>query len=295
MIQTHSVNQDQPRVARNRNLPTKLPLLLGLIVACCAAAFVSRAYNQPGGLATRSKETTARLSASQGAPTSPRKQLTGRLALQPEADRMRRRLGQRFLTPGREVSAIVGTLSIGADRQSISITRTQDEDGEQVQISIGGRSTALTWDQSTGASLDGKSASGGDRALIERLALDSVDQFIMAQLRGASYYTVARDVQPASAQAPDAYEGPVWDVVRVTEPQNAGVKPLSLSRHYFINSETGQLERVVSDEQGQTVVAELSGWTTQAGERVPTRIVWSRDKQFVMELDLSSFAIGPRQ
>jgi hypothetical protein len=208
---------------------------------------------------------------------------------------MRRRLGQRFLVPGREVSVIVGTLSIGADRQSISITRTQDDDGEQVQISIGGRPTALTWDQSTGASLDGKSASGGDRALIERLALDSVDQFIMAQLRGASYYTVARDVQPASAQAPDAYEGPVWDVVRVTEPQNTRVKPLSLSRHYFINSETGQLERVVSDEQGQTVVAELSGWTAQAGERVPTRIVWSRDKQVVMEFDLSSFASSARQ
>ncbi|MEK6304173.1 MAG: hypothetical protein AABO41_26090 [Acidobacteriota bacterium] len=297
MRQTDSLNQDGPKRKRllgHRRIQIGLALGLGLIVSGSIVALVSRPGNEPL-VATTSKETAASQPGALSAPTPPGKHLTGRLALQPEADRMRRRLGQRFLAAGREVSVITGTLTIGAERQSISITRNQGDDGERVEVSIDGRPAALGWDHTTGASLGGSSASGSDRALIERLALDSVDEFIIGQLRGASYYMVARNVQPASAAGHEAYEGPVWDVVRVTEPQDSGVKPLSLSRHYFINSDTGLLERVVSDEQGQIVVAELSGWTTQAGEKVPTRIVWSQGKQVLMELNLSSFASSARQ
>ena len=44
---------------------------------------------------------------------------------------------------------------------------------------------------------------------------DPPDQFVLAQLRGSSYYTVARNVRPAGAT--DGYAGPLWNVVRIDE------------------------------------------------------------------------------
>jgi hypothetical protein len=137
-------------------------------------------------------------------------------------------------------------------------------------------------------------ANGVERSLIERVTLDSPDQFIQAQLRMASYYTIARNVMPPEANGGDEYNGPVWDVVRITEPKGeGGGRPLGPIRHYFLNSSTGLPEKVVSDEQGQTIVAELSGWINQGGELLPTRIVWSRDKQIIMELTVKGFFAGP--
>ena len=58
----------------------------------------------------------------------------GSLALQPEAEKQRRRLGRRFVAPGRETATLVGVLTIGNDRQIAAITRTQDSQGEGLAI-----------------------------------------------------------------------------------------------------------------------------------------------------------------
>src|SRR5262249_20901862 len=190
--------------------------------------------------------------------------LASRLALQPEADRMRRRLGQRFLTGGREVMVMVGTLIVSGESQPIRITRTQSDDGEHVEITLGGRSNALSWDQRLGARSGGALVSQADRALVERLALDSVDQFILAQLRGASYYTVARCVRPAEAGDKDDYEGPVWDVIRIGEPAGSSVQ--SASRTYLVNSANGLLDKVISKDPSGELTAEISEWANRNGE-----------------------------
>ena len=219
--------------------------------------------------------------------------LQTRLALQPEADRFRRTLGQRFLTPGHELATISGTLNAGAQQYQVRIVRTQSANGEGVEIALNGGPASLTWNATEGAKSGAAPSSGAERQLIERLALDSPDQFIQAQLRMASYYTIARNVMPAEAHGSDDYNGAVWDVVRVTEPKGASSgQPLSPVRHYFLNSSTGLLEKVVSEEQGQAIVAELSGWTNQAGELLPTHIVWSRNNQVVMEFTVSGFLTG---
>lgn len=226
---------------------------------------------------------------------NPRGSLYRKLSLQPEADRFRRKLGHRFLAPGHERATIAGTLTIGTQQYQVRLARTQSDDGEAVEIALNGGAASLTWNASEGAKSGASLASGAERQLIERLALDSPDQFIQAQLRMASYYTIARNVLPAGAGDADDYSGPAWDVVRITEPKDASNgQPLSPVRHYFLNSSTGLLEKVVSNEPGQTIVAELSGWTNQGGELLPTHIVWSRDKQVVMELTVTGFLTGPR-
>jgi hypothetical protein len=222
--------------------------------------------------------------------------LQARLALQPEADRFRRRLGQRFLTPGREMSVLVGQLTVGTERYTARIIRNQADDDERLTVALNGGPPTLTWSGLGGAQANGSSANGDVRALIERLALDSPDQFILAQLRGASYYNIASHVRPAEVGGSGQYRGPVWSIVRVGEPSTVTQgRPQSRWRLFYINEATGLIDKIVSKEQDGNIVAEFSGWVEQAGEQAPTRITWTRNKQVVMELKLNNIGHGPKQ
>jgi len=263
--------------------------LLGAAVVFTLVTFTTRAW--------RAKTTsTPKQDVAAAQPTPARGRLLDRLTLQPEADRQRRRLGQRFLAPGRELSVQVGAVTLGADRQTVRIMRSQDDDGERLTIALGGGSPSLTWSGVDGAKSNGDQATGSLRQLIERLALDSPDQFVLAQLRGASYYTVARMAMPAEVGDPLKYSGPVWDLVRVAEPSHLTQgRPQSLWRLYYINSSTGLMDKVVSQEQGQTITAEISGWVTQNGETIPTHTVWKLNDQVVMDLILTNVTHNPKQ
>jgi hypothetical protein len=211
------------------------------------------------------------------------------LGLQPEADKMRRRLGRRFLRAGQEIGDITGTLTTGNVRQGIRITRTQNDDGEAVSISLNGQSGA--WTASEGATLNGRTAVGEQRTLIERLVLDSPDHFILAQTRGAAYYTIARAVAPKEASDDDSYEGPIWDLIRITEPQSATVnKPEVEWRIFYINNATGMIDKILYQEEGETTTVELAGWANRNGEVTPTTIRWTREGRVLMELSLENIS-----
>jgi len=273
--------------SRRRSAKFILAFLLA-VVAISLVTFTAQAWRGKNSSASRQDAVAAQ--------TNP---MGGRwrngLAFQPEADKLRRRLGRRFLAPGREVSVLAGALTIGSERYIAQITRSQDDDDERVMISLNG-GPALTWSGLNGALSDGAAAEGSLRSLVERLALDSPDQFILAQLRGSAYYTVARMVRPPEAGDSDNYTGPLWNVVRVSEPtaltQN---KPRSPWRLYYINTATGLIDKVISEEQGQTIVADISGWVAQNGEQIPTRISWTVNKQVIMEFSLTNISYGPRQ
>jgi len=264
-----------------------------VLVTVAVRAYNNRASN-PIGIQPRSITSAPR--PLQGGQQQQRGKSYSRLSHQLEAERLRHALGLRFLGPGREKTTITGTLTIGADRSPIRIVRTQTDDGEQVEIAIGGGGWRMTWNATEGARIDGLRPAESYRAIIERLALDSADQFVLAQLRGASYRTVAINVIPSSAAGSDDYSGPTWDVVRIGEPNTSGTdSPLSKSRSFHINTSTGLIDRCFSQEGSETIVAEMTGWVDRFGENVPTRITWSRDGQPVMELNLNGIAHGPKQ
>jgi hypothetical protein len=156
--------------------------LIAIAVLSCAVLVVAvRAYSRgTPNVATPAKHSTPALL--QVTTTPQRGRLQSQLSLQPEADRFRRRLGQRFIAPGRERATLVGTLTIGAQQYQVRIFRTQGDDGEQVEISLNGAPASLTWNKNDGAKSAGSTAAGIERSLIERLALDSPDQFILAQV-----------------------------------------------------------------------------------------------------------------
>ena len=126
--------------------------------------------------------------------------------------------------------------------------------------------------------------------------MDSPDQFVLAQLRGASYYVVARSVRPKEVGADPGYAGPLWDVVRVGEALGTDARSVqSRWRLYYINTRTGLIDKVASSDQDGPIVAEFSGWANNGDEQDPTVIRWMRGGQLVMELSLNNIGHGPRQ
>jgi hypothetical protein len=214
------------------------------------------------------------------------------LSLQPAALGLGRKLGQRFLKAGREVTVLEGTITTDTGGRYIIVRRVQDEGGERVEITVAGSGAPLTWDAG-GTSQTGHQAAAGASALAERLVLDSPDQFVLAQLRGAPYTVVARGVR-ADEGGGESYSGPLHDVVRVGEPSRVeGAVPAW--RLYYLNRGTGLLDRVISEEGGERVEAVLSGWAEHAGEWQPARVTWSRRGQVFMALAVTNVAHGPRQ
>lgn len=229
-------------------------------------------------------------------PQSGRRARRPNLTLRPEAFNLSRRLGLRFHSSGRELSVMVGRLTVGSEQRNVRMLRLRTEEGERVEVQLtGGGQVSLNWSAEEGVTVAGNPVSGEQRALVERLVLDSPEQFVLAQLRGASYYTVARQVRPAEAGGADDYTGPLWDLVRVTEPARGGQhRPQSRWRLYYINTSTGLIDKVVSQEQAETLTAEVTEWVTQGDESVPRRIVWKRNNQTMMELAFSNVIHQPR-
>ncbi|HKR02639.1 MAG TPA: hypothetical protein VJT09_18315 [Pyrinomonadaceae bacterium] len=210
------------------------------------------------------------------------------LSLQPQAFTLSRRLGKRFSHAAREQSVLVGMLTTGPETKAVQVMRRQTDDGEQVEINLAGARGPLTWDAGQGAQGAGEKTAS-DRDIIERLVLDSPDQFVLAQLRGASYRTIARNVGPE--EGVDGYDGPLWDIVRIDDPQRDEQKrALSPWRLYYINTRTGLIDRIVSEIEGEKIEAALSGWTEVNGETFPSEIIWTRQGQTLMQFRLTNFS-----
>jgi hypothetical protein len=261
---------------------------LVVVVLLGALAFVAGRPRRPDSKEKKSTLAPRERAAIQGQSAKAGKPRARNLSLQPEASEMGRRLGKRFSPDKLERSILVGTLTIGSELKIVQTTRTQSDDGEQVEIKIAGLPGALTWDRNQGTLLSGSRATGSDRQLVERLVLDSPDQFVLAQLRGASYYTVARNVRPVDAS--DKYSGPLWNIIRIGDPESDEAKrPESRWRLYYVNAVTGLIDRIESEAQGQRIVAEIS-WTDLDGEKIPTQIIWTSQGQTLMQYRLTNFS-----
>src|SRR5262249_23229776 len=95
------------------------------------------------------------------------------------------------------------------------------------------------------------------------------------------------NVRPGNA--PDDYSGPLFTVVRVDGPQSVEASRSKNSwRLYYINSQTGLIDRIVSQLGNQDVEAEISAWSEVSGEKLPSRITWSISGRTVMSYQLSS-------
>jgi hypothetical protein len=210
------------------------------------------------------------------------------LALQPHAIKLLRRVGgQRFRLKTPPVVIMSGVLTTGRDRQNVQISRYQNRTGEQVELILASGGKLLSWDAASGARTPTGSLDLTERTILERLIFDSADQFILAQLRGASYQVVVRNLRPDDA--PDNYTGPLWDLIRIDDPQKDEQKrSLSKWRIYHLNSITGLIDKVVCELQGERIEANFYDWTDRAGEKSPSRIVWTRQGQLLMTLNVTN-------
>jgi hypothetical protein len=257
---------------------------LSLGVALTVTGLLARAENNPSKLFTR--KTTAQ-QPEQGKNNEVRS--SRNLSMQPQAFQMSRRLGKRFASTGRDKSVLIGTITITSDSRQIQVVRSQTDDGEELEVQVAGAQSPVTWNSTTGALSSKSRATGSERELIERIVHDSPDQFVLAQLRGAAYYTVQRSLRPASADA--KYSGDVWDVVRVTDPEpDQSKQPLSRWRLYYLNTRTGLIDKIESEVAGERVLAEILGWVDVNGEKVPAQIRWTSNGKPLMRYSLTTFS-----
>lgn len=270
-----------------------------LVIVCLLAWAISQA--QPGKSSTKFATALGTKPLAPYAQATPNRAaadfLHARLSVNPQAHRFRRRLGARFLAQGQIATDIVALLAIGAQRQNLRIRRSFDETGENVTIVVTGAQANLQWSDRDGAVSNGTQATGEMRALIERLALDSPDQFVLAQLRRAAYRTIAEAVRPEESISTDKneiYTGPLWTLVQVLE-TGAGRRPLSAVRQYYINQKTGLLDRVLSQENGKTISAELAGWVERNGETFPSVITWQSGSEELMKLTVNNIGFVAQQ
>lgn len=211
------------------------------------------------------------------------------LVLQPEAAAVNRRIGNRFKSATAR-SVLAGQLTVGNDRPPVTIIRTQTDSGENVEVILAGRN--FTWSEAEGIkAIQGAAATEAERLAVERLVFDSPDQFVLAQLRGASYQTIMRNLRPTDAG--DDYTGPLWTMVRVDDPQKIeSAAPKSAWRLYYINSISGLIDRIECDVDGQKIAASILQWTEQSGEKLPSHIRWTTNGETLMEFQLTSFSQG---
>ena len=208
------------------------------------------------------------------------------LSLQPEAAKLSTRLGQRFIASDSDLAVLIGEVVTNETRVPMRVIRRQDKRGESVEIAVNGK--ALAWSPAHNYLTVG-SVSDFERSLIQRIVYDSADAFILAQLRGASYQVVGKNVR-ADRGGADNYHGPLWTVVRVSHSGADSVaKPESPARLFYINSRTGLLDKIVSEVAGEEVVATLDGWVAETGETFPSIVRWSRGGRQLMEFRVITF------
>lgn len=275
---------------KNHKRKAAAAITLLVIAAVAAVAYVSERRRRVVPVAVK-KPTTSRPVVTDQTNRGGARARHRNLSLQPEALAVARRLGTRFGHSNRVQSTVVGTLTTGTETRVVHIVRTQTDEGEEIEINPAGRGGPLRWNAQAGALVSTSRAQGTDRELIERLVFDSPDQFVLAQLRGASYSTIARRVRPTDAG--ENYNGPLWNIVRVHDPErDEQKKPQSTWRLYYIDTRTGLIDRIVSQLLGETIEAEISDWTTVNGENVPGRITWRNQTQILMQYRLTSFSRG---
>lgn len=266
----------QNRFARFKRIHLfAVPILLIALVT--TALLVTRAHHEPALTKPDANTQSGKVTAARN------------ISLQPEPFKMSRRLGRRFSALSRAAFLLAGILTTQEGQQPVSIIRRQTDTGETVEIISAAR--RLRWSSRDGiTALSGPPPTQVERLLVERFALDSPDQFILAQLRGASYQIVARNARPIEIGGSENYTGPVWDMVRVTDPERDAQKRLvSRSRVYYINGNTGLIDKIVCEISDDRIEAFLSEWNVVSGEQVPTRIVWKHEAQTLMQFTLSTF------
>ena len=210
-----------------------------------------------------------------------------RISLQPQAIKLAKRLGQRFVGAQSGRSLLRGTVASGTESRDVLISRWASEAGEEVEVTLDGPRGPSTWMAHGGVVTPLAGASTADGELVERLLADSPDRFVLAQLEGASYSAIARNVRPATAN--DGEEATLWEVVRVDEQPDKGGNAASRWRLFYLNVRTGLIDRVVSQWRGETVEAQFFDWTKCSSELVPARIIWAQAGHTLMEFRLTSF------
>jgi hypothetical protein len=261
---------------------------LAAIVAITLATFTARAWRNKNGSAARRDAV-----ATQPIPAVKATGYVSRPYLWPRLRDAVRALGDRVEKPGKERLILTGQMSRASRGSNKLDVRLILEFPNKLRLEEQDRVT--TYD---GIAL-GSSASAMGKAEeddIESLLFDSAEQFFIGQMQRQGTRELGSGFR---AENTGIGNGGVtfYDIYQMVEQRSLKKDVRHQSKFYYFNSATMLLEKVSyqieRDGKPAKVEVRISGWKKVDGQQVPGKIARLVNGAPILELDITSAALGP--
>jgi hypothetical protein len=236
-----------------------------------------------------------------GAPAGPVVMVTGNRAVTlsdrlvwPHLRSQVRAIGNRLVVKGSERTTLVGHITRGSLNSPIKIV-SEISGNLRYEEQSGGATRVL--------STDTKTVSGGtaplalnDTDLLESLANDSVEHFLLGQMTSAPTRFHGANYRIDNGRNPN-YTGPYYDLYEAADQVFEPTARVKRNKLYCLNTQTLLLERVrYKLRRGANPVQVevlLSNWKQFQGHQFPTTIARTENGQAVFTVSISSATVGP--
>ena len=205
-------------------------------------------------------------------------------------------LGDRFESPGRARSTFNGTLTryvSGTKVTTAAVIVREFPEKVRIEEQTSNGSRVLGYDGERPWS-QSDSLSEQDAALVENIVRDSIDHFISSQANGDATFHLG-DRFRMDDGSDSNYTGSFYDILKVDDTflNTTGIS--SRPTHFYLNSNTGLLERIVYERQadGARVEVEFTEWLTSAGQKLPRRTTWRTGGVMAAEFVINQAVFAP--
>jgi hypothetical protein len=176
-----------------------------------------------------------------------------------------RLLGDRLRKPGKERVVMTGTL-VQSSGAAASVTLVRELAGN-VRIEKQGGKGPIVFNPGDGKAVE--DVGQDDEGLLESLAYDWPDQLFVAHGDGTAMRLV---VPKAQLRQNGKLTGQFYDIYEVRDEIQTGKTTRMRSAHFWLNSDTDLLERVLYRSPSGRVVVKYSQWAVIEGQRIPGRV-----------------------
>lgn len=201
--------------------------------------------------------------------------------------------GARFFDSGLERTVLVGTIA-RTPAQPVSIQIVREISGK-IRIEESARPAFGAADSKLWGS--GQSPASPEADLIETLLGDSLDGFLAGQNAGLATRFLGSRFRMDDGKS-RSYNGPYYDIYRVTDRVPGERGPIARDKRYYINSDTLLLDKVVytSPRNGVPIKIEvlLDEWRKTPNEAMPMRIRRYENDALAFTLIFTSASVSPK-
>ena len=216
-----------------------------------------------------------------------------RATLRPKLGWALSQLGDRLERPGKERTAVAGTVRFGNDPTANPLILLNEfPDRVRASLTQGSNARTLVFDGNRVRAAS--PLNQVDEALLETLVYDSSEHFFWSQTQQQATRFIGSRIRTDDGSTQD-YTGPYYEVYQLTDVVKIGPIEQLRSKFYYFNSETLLLERVLYQDRASRVEVRLGDWRSVNDQQLPHRIERIEDGVSAFVFSLGSINIAPRQ